>query len=286
MSYLVDNTVGMTVEQSVEPQVSVATPFVKWIGGKRSVIDHLQNSMPKEFGHYYEPFIGGGALFFAQHGKIRSASISDLNGDLVNAYRVVQKCPKDLIEELRKHAASNCEEYYYQVRASSPQTKIQQAARLLYLLKTCFNGLYRENASGRFNASWGYYKKPDIVQESNIMACSEALQRIIIKERPCWAIRPKEGDLVYLDPPYHDSYVGYNADCFNERDHVRLRDMALRLARRGVFVMISNSNTEFVQKIYDMAPFRKKVVMAKRTVSRKASSRGLEGELLITTYEV
>ena len=272
--------------RGVESKEIEATPFVKWIGGKRSVIDHLKNSMPSEFGRYYEAFVGGGALFFSEHERMERASLSDLNGDLINAYQVVAKYPQQLIGELQKMKKLNSKEFYYLVRAKQPSNQIKRAARLLYLLKTCFNGLYRENSKGGFNSSWGYYKDPDITQEQNIMACSAALKGVILRNRPCWMVKPKAGDFVYMDPPYHDSYVGYNADCFDEGDHVKLRNLALKWARQGVFVMISNSNTDFVQKLYDEKPFHKQVVMAKRTVSRKASSRGLEGELLITTYEV
>jgi len=263
-----------------------AKPFVKWIGGKRSVINHLIESMPATFNRYHEPFAGGGALFFAEGCNSDKASISDVNPELINAYQMVADKPEQLIAELRKHTKNNSKEYYYSTRASSPSTDVARASRLLYLLKTCFNGLYRENASGGFNASWGYYKNPDIVQEDNIRACSEVLAGVKITHQPCWNIRPSEGDLVYLDPPYYDSYTQYNADQFNEEDQVHLRNMALRLARRGVHVMLSNSDNKFVRDLYSDPIFRIQVVYAKRTVSRDASKRGREGELLITTYEV
>jgi DNA adenine methylase len=263
-----------------------ARPFVKWIGGKRSVIDHLVNSMPNTFNRYYEPFVGGGALFFQEGYRLEKASISDVNPELINAYRVVAEKPEELIRALREHAKKNGKDYYYEVRASKPRSEVGRAARLLYLLKTCFNGLYRENSKGMFNASWGYYKNPDIVQEDNIRACSEALKGADIAHRPCWNIRPREGDLVYLDPPYHDSYTQYNADQFNEEDQVHLRNMALRLSRKGVYVMLSNSDNQFIRDLYSDPVFRIQVVYAKRTVSRDASKRGREGEVLITTYEV
>lgn len=263
-----------------------AKPFVKWIGGKRSVINHLVESMPKEFNCYHEPFVGGGALFFHEGWKSDKASISDVNGELVNAYKMVAEKPRQLIKELREHSRNNGKDYYYVVRASKPRSDIRRAARLLYLLKTCFNGLYRENASGQFNAAWGYYKNPDIIQEDNIMACHEVLQGVRITEQQCWNVKPHVGDLVYFDPPYHDSYTQYNADQFNSEDQEHLRNMALRLANRGVFVMLSNSDNQFVRDLYSDPVFRIQVVYAKRTVSRDASKRGREGELLITTYEV
>jgi len=263
-----------------------ARPFVKWIGGKRSVINHLIDSMPDTFNCYHEPFVGGGALFFAEGFKSDKRSISDINPELVNAYQTVADKPEELIKALRVHARKNSKEYYYVVRASNPRSDVHRAARLLYLLKTCFNGLYRENSKGMFNASWGYYKNPDIVQEDNIRAGSEVLKGVKITHQPCWNIRPLKGDLVYLDPPYHDSYTQYNADQFNEEDQVNLRNMALRLSRRGVSVMLSNSDNQFIRDLYSDPVFRIQVVYAKRTVSRDASKRGREGELLITTYEV
>jgi DNA adenine methylase len=263
-----------------------ARPFVKWIGGKRSVIDHLRLSLPKTFKRYYEPFIGGGALFFAEGYKSAGASISDLNGELINAYQIVALHPEELIEALKVHASKSEHDYYYEVRANIPPDRIGRAARLLYMLKTCFNGLYRENAKGEFNASWGYYKQADVVQPENIRACSKALAGVSITERPCWNVRPSEGDFIYFDPPYYDSYVGYNAKRFDTADHIRLRNMALRLARKGVSVMISNSDEPFVRELYSDPVFRKQVVCAKRLVGGTTGNRGPEGELLITTYEV
>lgn len=267
------------------PKRKIGKPFVKWIGGKMSVIDHLIGAMPKEFGAYYEPFLGGGALFFAQGFKSKRSFLSDVNSELVNAYRTVADLPEQLISRLRKHQHLNSHDYYYEVRASHPKSEVARAARLLYLLKTCFNGLYRENSKGTFNAAYGYYKKPDVVQEENIRACADALSRASVSEKPFWELRPRAGDFVYFDPPYHGAYRRYNAKQFSEDDQIRLRDMALRLAQRGVFVMISSSSTDFINGIYADPVFRKRIVLARRTVSRTSNRRGKEGELLITTYK-
>jgi len=267
----------MTVLEEVD-----CVPFVKWIGGKRSVINHLKENLPS-FNSYHEPFVGGGALFFAE-GYRHTGCISDVNPELINAYSVVKDNPADLISELGVHSKKNEESYYYKVRASKPRSKVRRAARLIYLLRTCFNGLYRENSKGGFNASWGFYKNPNITQEDNIMACSAALRDTEVCHQPCWDINPDSGDFVYFDPPYYDSYTQYNANQFNEADQVRLRDMAVRLHEGGVSVMLSNSDNEFVRNLYSGSMFTLRQVYAKRTVSRKSSSRGPEAELLITTY--
>ncbi len=274
----------------------VATPFVKWVGGKRSIMDALTARLPKNFNHYYEPFIGGGALFFElqriqweRSANFRRAYLSDTNFDLIMAYRVVQRAPEDLLELLREHAQKHSEEYYYKVRDKHHlQNPAEIAARLLYLNKTCYNGLWRVNSKGEFNVPIGRYKNPGIVQEENILACCHALQGIDIQLATFDEIKPVEGDFVYFDPPYHPmddaSFTRYAKLDFNEQDQVKLRDFALKLHKQGVKTMLSNSDTPFIRNLYGSKVFQTATVQALRLVNCKANKRSAVNEVLITNY--
>lgn len=284
------------VEESASPK-GVATPFVKWVGGKRSIMDALKARLPEDFSHYYEPFIGGGALFFELHRKLqgecsktfRKAYLSDTNFDLVMAYSVVQRAPEELLELLREHARKHSEEYYYKMRDKHHlQNPAEIAARLLYLNKTCYNGLWRVNSKGEFNVPIGRYKNPGIVQEENILACCQALQNVDIRLAAFDEIKPTEGDFVYFDPPYHPmddaSFTRYAKLDFNEQDQVRLRDFALKLHKQGVKVMLSNSDTAFIRNLYGGKAFQTATVQALRLVNCKANKRSAVNEVLITNY--
>jgi DNA adenine methylase len=281
-------TLASEAEESAAPK-GVATPFVKWVGGKRSIMDALKAHLPKDFNHYYEPFIGGGALFFELHRKLRKAYLSDTNSDLVMAYSAVQRIPEELLELLREHARKHSEEYYYEMRDKHHlQNPAEIAARLLYLNKTCYNGLWRVNSKGEFNVPIGRYKNPGIVQEENILTCCQALQGVDIRLATFDEIKPVEGDFVYFDPPYHPmddaSFTRYAKLDFNEQDQVRLRDFALKLHNQGVNVMLSNSDTPFIRNLYGSKAFQIATVQALRLVNCKANKRNAVSEVLITNY--
>ena len=266
-----------------------ATPFVKWVGGKRGIIIELVTRLPQKFGDYYEPFVGGGALFFELNSRLKAAFLSDCNFDLVVTYNVIKKDPQTLIERLEKHAAKHTEEYYYKVRSQhNLKDPVAIAARFIYLNKTCFNGLYRVNKKGEFNVPIGRYTNPGIVQRENILACSRALQKAKIEYREFDALRPKRGDFVYFDPPYHPttdtSFTGYTKLDFSEKDQARLRDLALQLHQQGVYVMLSNSDTAFIRDIYNNTAFHITTVQAPRNVNCKPTQRGAVNEVLITNY--
>jgi DNA adenine methylase len=199
-------------------------PFVKWVGGKRALMGELRARVPATFGGYFEPFVGGGALFFELAPEIARATLVDSNLELALTYQVIRKDPDTLIERLRREAARHSPEHYYRVRARSPRDPVGTAARFLYLNKTCFNGLYRVNKSGKFNAPLGRYTNPAIVTADNIRACSTALQAATVLHGDFEAIRPlvQRGDFVYFDPPYHptsdDSFTAYTANNFTEKD--------------------------------------------------------------------
>lgn len=264
-------------------------PFVKWVGGKRSLLDELHKHLPESFNTYYEPFVGGGALFFSIYDKVKKAVLSDTNFELIITYKVIQKEPQKLIEALRKHSEKHSKEYYYKIRSTNPKTAINIASRFLYLNKTCFNGLYRVNKQGKFNSPIGDYKDPNIVQEENILACHEALQGVDIYNYTFEKIPlPSKGDFVYFDPPYHptneQSFTSYTENGFTEQDQIRLRDYLVTLHRKGVFLMMSNSDTNFVREIYNKKYFNIHEVKAPRFVNCKSDGRDSVTELLITNY--
>ena len=271
------------------PIEGTATPFAKWAGGKRSIINELVDNLPSEFGDYYEPFVGGGALFFHLQSQLKKAYLSDINIDLIFAYAVIKKDPLALIEILRKHKEKHNPDYYYRVRKKHDlEDTIEVAARFLYMNKTCFNGLYRVNKSGEFNVPVGKYKNPNIVQEKNIPLCNQVLQKAEITYQKYTKIQPKSGDFVYFDPPYHPlnstSFTSYTKFDFTEQNQIELRDFALSLHKKGVLVMLSNSNTEFIRDLYKGSPFSVRIVHAPRPVNCKASGRNNVEEVLITTY--
>jgi DNA adenine methylase len=264
-------------------------PFVKWVGGKRSLLKELSSHLPEKFDTYYEPFVGGGALFFAIHKQLKNAFLSDINLDLVITYKAIQKEPQKLIEILNKHSVNHSKDYYYKIRGShNLWNPLEVAARLIYLNRTCYNGLYRVNRTGHFNVPMGSYKNPSIINEKNIMACSEALKNVKIEMKAFDSIRPKAGDLVYFDPPYHPtdeiSFTSYTKLDFTEKDQVNLRDFAVSLHKKGVKVMLSNSHTSFIKDLYKSSIFKIHVVKAPRFVNCKKDKRNPVEEVIITNY--
>lgn len=285
------NTKDLTQQQPIdENKLNKATPFVKWVGGKRSIITELTSRLPSDFGAYYEAFAGGGALFFEIADRVKKATIVDINIDLVFTYLMVQKQPEQLITLLRKHAANHSEEYYYKVRAQHKiNDPIEKAARFLYLNKTCFNGLYRVNRKGEFNVPIGKYTNPNIIAEDNIRACHKALKGVKILYGMYSQITPEVGDFVYFDPPYHPtdttSFTAYSQNGFTEKDQQDLRDFALELHKKGIKVMLSNSKTPFVEDLYKSKIFNIEVVNAPRFVNCKPNKRNAVEEVLITNYK-
>lgn len=267
-----------------------ALPFVKWVGGKRSILQLLIDRLPARFKDYYEPFVGGGALYYALHRRLEKAYLSDTNPDLTITYNTIRQNPYPLLRLLEVHQQNHSKDYYYQIRSlHSQEDPATIAARLLYLNRTCFNGLYRENLKGHFNVPIGRYKNPDIVQRTNIAACNLALQRARIRLGDFCSITPSPGDFVYCDPPYHPvsltSFTSYTKLNFLEADQTRLRDFALTLHNIGTFTMISNSDTPLIRELYSNPPFKIESIKSLRSVSSKAESRGTTSELLIRTYQ-
>lgn len=263
-------------------------PFIKWVGGKRSIMQELLRRIPKQINNYFEPFVGGGALFFEIHDAVTHSYISDLNVDLIVAYSTIKTRLTELIEALKIHELNHNEEYYYQIRALQDLSDpIKNSARFIYLMKTCYNGLYRVNQKNEFNTPIGSYKAPTICDEENLIMVAKALKRASISYKDFMKITPEKGDFVYFDPPYHpikkDSFTKYVRNGFDEKDQTRLRDFALELSRAGVNVMISNSDAGFIIDIY-RKHFKIEKVSAPRTVNCKADKRQPVFETLITNY--
>jgi len=264
-----------------------ATPFLKWVGGKRSIITELTSRIPKKFNNYYEPFVGGGALFFTLQPNLKKAYLSDMNRELVVCYKSIKQNPEKLISLLEKHATLHNKTYFYQIRETNDSGMLNIAARMIYLNRTCYNGLYRVNRSGQFNAPIGNYKNPNIVQKNNIWACHQALQNSEIKKQDFAKINPQKGDFVYFDPPYHpldaNSFTSYTGNDFTAKDQVRLWEFILKLNQKGVFFMLSNSDTPFIRTMY--RDFNVQTVLAPRNVNCKGNKRSAVKELLITNYK-
>lgn len=275
--------------EEAPPEPGKASPFVKWAGGKRSIIEDLLSRVPSTFKGYWEPFVGGGALFFALETRLTMATLSDTNFDLVVTYNAIKKDPHGLIAKLQEHARKHGKDYYYKVRAQFDlQDPIDIAARFLYLNKTAYNGLYRVNKKGEFNVPMGSYTNPDVVQAENIALCAVALQKAQIEWREFDTIRPLAGDFVYCDPPYHPmnetSFTKYTKLDFGEDDQARLRDVAQQWHRQGVKVMLSNSDTPLIRSLYKGNTWHLASVQAPRMINCKPEGRGTVGELIITNY--
>lgn len=267
---------------SIDKKIA-AKPFLKWVGGKRSIIDSLVERMPESYNNYHESFLGGGALFFEVQPE--NAFLSDINFHLVIAYQAVRDDLERLIELLAMHKAAHDKPHYLECRAAlsteADSTKI--AAMFIYINKTCFNGLYRVNKAGKFNVPMGAYKNPAILDEDNLREVSKLLQGVDISQRPFTQIEPQEGDFFYLDPPYHQTYDQYSADKFADEQHSSLAALCRKINDAGAYFMLSNSDTDFVKKLYKS--FTMEDVMASRNVSCKSDQRGRHNELLIRNYD-
>ena len=272
-------------------------PILKWAGGKRQLLSEITGLFPTSYEAYHEPFVGGGAVFFDLNPP--AGTINDLNARLMRFYEVVRDHPDALIEENKTH--EHAEEYYYQARTEfndlrthSPLTtdeRIREASLLLYLNRTCFNGLYRENSDGEFNVSFGRYTNPDWVQDQRIRQASRTLQDTALFNTDFKYVLAEatSGDLVYFDPPYEPvsktaDFNSYQAEGFDREDQRRLRDVAVELAAQDVAVVISNSPP--VTELYEgHEAFAVTYVDAVRAINSDASSRGEVAEVLITNVD-
>lgn len=272
-------------------------PFVKWVGGKRQLLKQfrLMNLYPPEkfnpkTGRYFEPFVGGGAVFFDLLPE--KAFLSDLNSDLVITYNVIKNNVEELIKSLNKYKYEK--EYFLKIRKKNPKTlsDIEVASRFIYLNRTCFNGMYRVNSKGEFNVPFGKYTDPLICDAGNLRKVSGVLKNVEIKHQDYKEVlkKAKKGDFVYFDPPYYPvsktaSFTAYTADAFLDKEQIELRDTFVTLHKRGCFVMLSNSDTPFINEIYsNVKDIRINKVQAGRAINSKSSGRGKITEVLVTNY--
>jgi len=272
-------------------------PFTKWTGGKGQLLKILTANLPSEFNDYYEPFIGGGALFFELQKE--NALINDLNTDLVLSYKAIRDDVHNLISLLEVHASNNSKEYYYDIRAVDrdgtyeKMTDTEKAARLMYMLRVNFNGLYRVNSKGQFNTPYGKYKNPKIVNEELLLSISEYLNNNNIKIMNTSfeeAVKnAKKNDFVYFDPPYvplteTSNFTSYTSNGFGYDEQVLLRDTFIELDKRGCYVMLSNSDADLVHELYKDYKDSTLRVDANRMINSNAKKRGIIKEVLIKNY--
>lgn len=266
-------------------------PVLKWAGGKRQLLDAILPLLPTSPKVYVEPFLGGAAVLLGKQPK--HAIVNDCNVELINVYRVIKDSPDDLVALLHEHSEKNCSDYYYEIRgldrtdAFNSMDSVARAARIIYLNKTCFNGLYRVNSLGQVNSPYGRYKNPNIINEVGIRALSRYLQGDIDIRcgdyAKCLTGLPK-GAFVYLDPPYMplnatSSFTGYTEGGFSYDEQVRLRNECLVLREKGIHFLQSNSDCDEIRSLYD--GFEIMTIQAKRSINSKGTGRGTINEVLI-----
>jgi len=291
-----------------------AKPFLKWAGGKTQLISEIEKTLPNPtIDTYVEPFVGSGAILFwilGEFAQLEKAVVNDINEDLINTYKTIQSTPKELISILEilqseYHSLENSDdkkkEYYYQKRElfnNRKQSQTEHSALFIFLNRTCFNGLYRVNRKNEFNVPMGSYKKPTICDKSNLMAVSEALQKV---ELLCGDFEQtvnyvSSNTLFYFDPPYKplsetSSFNSYAKDEFNDDEQIRLKNFCDRLDTLGHSWILSNSDVRgknaednFFDDLY--SNFTIKRVGAKRSINANPQKRGFLTELLITNQAV
>lgn len=276
---------------------TVPKPFVKWAGGKRQLIPTMSTHFPKKFGTYYEPFLGGGAVLFhtLSENPGQKCSVSDLNSDLVLTYITIRDRVEELISSLKKHSKkyfADKSTYYYQVREKEPRDQIAKCARLIFLNRTCFNGLYRVNSKGKFNVPLGRYSNPNIVNEENLRAVSKILQSKNIKIgcRDFGSILDdvKKNDFVYFDPPYQPvsdtaNFTSYTNRDFGVNDLKRLVEVCEDLHSKECKVVFSNSNTKEVKEMFEKN-WKISEIEANRAINSNSKKRTGHSELLIKNF--
>lgn len=277
---------------STEPK-----PFVKWAGGKRQLIQTIDRHIPSEFGTYFEPFLGGGAVLLHLLGKNpqMKCRVSDLNSDLVLSYVTIRDRVEELITSLENHAKNyhkNPDSYYYGVRESEPKNQIEKVSRLLFLNRTCFNGLYRVNSKGKFNVPLGRYSNPNIINEDNLLSVSRILQskkiQIICRDFTAVLTDAKKGDFVYFDPPYQPvsktaSFTSYTNKDFTYEDLENLVKVSEKLSDKGCKVLHSNSDSKEVKELFSK-DWKITEVSVNRAINSNSTKRTGQKELLIKNY--
>lgn len=266
-------------------------PFVKWAGGKSQLLDELISRVPAQFSRYFEPFVGGGALFF--HLQPKKAYLSDINPEVINTYQTIKNKIDELIAELKSRIHSS--EYFYKIR-NADRTRdyqnwsdVKKASRFIYLNKTCFNGLYRVNSKEQFNVPFGKYKNPKIIDENNLYACHQVLQLAQINLASFLHIEEivEQDDFIYFDPPYvplnqTSNFTGYSRGGFDKEMQKELKKLCDRLTKSGVRFMLSNSSAKTILELYEN--YNIEFVYATRAINSNAGKRGKIAEVIVTNY--
>lgn len=277
----------------IKKKDSSVKPFLKWAGGKRQLLPEIRSHLPANFKTYYEPFLGGGAVLFDCQPE--RAVVNDINGEITNVYSMIKEDVDGLISRLKEY--KNEADYYYEIRELdrtaefSELSPLDKAARIIYLNKTCFNGLFRVNTQGQFNVPFGKYKRPNIVNEETLRALNRFLNSSRIEilntdfEKALAGI--SADDFVYFDPPYDplsdsSSFTGYTLHGFSREEQRRLKELCDNLNRRGVKFLLSNSATPFIKELY--AEYTITYVKAKRNINSVGNSRGKIDEVLVRNY--
>ena len=273
----------------------LVAPVLKWVGGKRQLLEDIAKHIPDKFINDYEHVLGGGAALFAHQPS--NAVVNDINEELINVYIVIRDHLEELIEDLKKH--KNEADYYYKIRELDRDkkkynqlSKIEKASRIIYLNKTCYNGLFRVNRQGEFNSPFGKYKNPNIVNETTLSAVSNYFNKAKITfkcgdfEEAVKDIR--KGSFVYFDPPYDPvsdsaNFTGYDKGGFDRDEQIRLKKLCDKLNSRGVKFLLSNSATDFILDLYK--DYNITIVGAKRAINSKGNKRGEVNEVLVKNYE-
>lgn len=292
-----------------KPQINVASPFIQWVGGKRSLLEKYDPIIPVEFNNYYEPFLGGGAMFYhlySKYGNTKQYYLSDLNSELITVYNTVVSSYEDIAEILSDMNLRHSKEFYYAIRNYDREelapkrykkkfniqeevTNVELAARFIYLNLTCFNALYRVNSDNLFNVPIGTSLKKDIADSGLLKACSSVLKNADIKYQSYQDIQPSSGDLVFLDPPYAplsatSDFTSYTAEGFGTEDQVKLRDFCKELDSNGIKFMLANSNCEFIRELY--SDYTQYTFSLNRTLNSKKELRKqtTDNEILVCNF--
>lgn len=273
----------------------ILSPVVKWVGGKRQLLDDIIPLLPDHFSTYVEPFVGGGALLFEIQPK--KAIVNDLNHELINLYKVIKDNPNELLLLLEEHELNNSEEYFYQIRALDrsksydDMSDVEKAARIIYLNKTCYNGLFRVNQSGQFNSPYGKYKNPNIVNKPVVLAMANYFQNnnitLLNGDYKMALKKLRKGAFVYFDPPYmpissSSSFTGYTENGFDKKQQIELKEECDKLNSRGIKFLLSNSDHPFIRELYK--DYEIITVRAKRSINSNSNKRGEINEVLVRNY--
>jgi DNA adenine methylase len=283
MTKILHNAIDAERREAPTSKVSQTSiqPLLKWPGGKRGLWESIMPFFPREYGRYWEPFVGGGAVFFSLNPA--TASLSDKNEGLIETYSVVRDEPEKLIQKLQR--MKNSEDEYYRIRAKRPDDRVARAARFIYLCTLAFNGIHRYNLRGEFNVPYGFKTHLDVCDSQRILDCSARLNSKTLRHGDFEAIlvRAKEGDLVYLDPPYtvahnNNGFVKYNASIFSWQDQKRLAESAKAARRRGCYVVVSNADHSCVKDLYkgfNSETIKRYSIMASKSEFRKPITESL-----------